>query len=39
MLKSSPKYSLPGLRLGIAAFAAFVVYDKTLGATDDHHHH
>jgi NADH dehydrogenase (ubiquinone) 1 beta subcomplex subunit 3 len=39
LLTNNTKHAAPGLKLGFAAFILYVAYDKTLGGTDDHHHH
>jgi NADH dehydrogenase (ubiquinone) 1 beta subcomplex subunit 3 len=39
LLTNNTKHAAPGLKLGFAAFILYVAYDKTVGGTDDHHHH
>ncbi len=39
MLNNNLRHGLPGLGIGSAAFAVYVLYDKTIGAGSKASHH
>jgi hypothetical protein len=38
LLKPNPRNAVPGFFFGLAAFAAYVAYDKATNTGKDHHH-
>ncbi len=38
MLNNTMRHSMPGLGLGLAAFAVYVLYDQTVGGSKKGHH-
>lgn len=38
MLTNNTRHSLPGLGIGLTAFAVYVVYDQAIGGSKKAHH-